>query len=221
MNWLDYVFILVLAWTAFDGFNRGLIAVSLRFVGTLLALVVAVRYAGMVADFVDSVLGVRAQLTEWLSSSLSVTVDTTVQFPGALPEPQTGAFSEFVSGLTRQAAESVVSPALVSQITDLIVLIASVILTFLIARFVVLIVERLLDRTVVSITGTSGNRLLGMLAGCAQAAIGICLWVLAMYTATLLPTFAPAATWVEGSTIAAYALRAIELAWPWLSRTLA
>ncbi|MEW6274527.1 MAG: CvpA family protein [Bacillota bacterium] len=65
MNWLDIVFLIIIAWSAWRGFAAGLIAGLARLAGLFLGLVMAFNYAVPLAQYADKQWHLQDKITGW------------------------------------------------------------------------------------------------------------------------------------------------------------
>lgn len=65
MNWLDYLFLFIIAWCAWKGLAAGLIAGVFRLAGLAAGLAAALRYASPLAGYVERHWHVEEKLRKW------------------------------------------------------------------------------------------------------------------------------------------------------------
>lgn len=219
MNWLDYVFILCIAGNAFDGYNRGMVPVLLRFTGAIAALAGATLWAGRVAEFCDRVWGVRAHLTSFLSDHISVPVVSPDSLADSALADST--FSASIREFVSASAHDLAAGYLIPRVTEIIMVIGGFLIAFIILRTAIKCLEAILDGLLVQFVGQGGSSLLGVGASLAQSGLIICLSVAVLYAAATLPPLHFVASWVEMSRLSAVALDLIDRVWPLISSTLA
>ncbi len=234
MNWLDWLIVLLLGWSAFVGLRRGLVGMLVRAAGALGGLVLGVWYARPAAAWLDARLDLVARVTGFFQARLPLAT------PALTAAPDAGRLDQVVAairalGLPAGLADGLVGlarPLLgaaraagASTVAEMVAYVLAVAFATCLGFFFVYLLVRLaaglLGRVLAGLLEASGigaaaDRLGGLALGLLEGALGL---VVALVLLSVLMAW-PALGWlrvaVEGSRLAQGFLGLFTLLSPWL-----
>lgn len=235
MNWLDWLIVGLVAWSALRGYRAGLLRALARTAGALGAAVLAGWYAPRLAAWLDGRFDLVARIA-------GVFVGATAATAGAGTPLDAGALSRIAAALAATGAPQPAKDAVLGSLRQLVqvavtrgidtvgafvawalALMAAVALSF----FVLFLAGRwILERVAgvisgwldVTVVGGGLNRLAGAAFGAGYGLLGVVLALGILAPLLGLPGLGWLARSVEASRVASTLLQAVAWVGPWLLR---